>query len=150
MTKGVGRLIEPQTFPQLTPYFLHPDAIRDTDSSEFAYTQQHTAKLMVKTLLVDPYVPIHLYSGILPIKALQLPAWTIQQALKNMSTFPCAFLSTSSLCSLFSKAHNLCSTIPFLVHHFIPSLPPLLRCLEPFSPSFSTHRPLHRNLSDFS
>jgi hypothetical protein len=40
---------------------------------------------MVKTVLMDPYTPIHLYSGILPIKSLQLPLWTMQKPMKNMS-----------------------------------------------------------------
>lgn len=81
VTKGISKLIEPNTYPTLTPYFKHPGQISDAES----FTQQHTSELMVKTLLIDPYTPIHLYSGILPIKSLQLAGWTIQNALKNMS-----------------------------------------------------------------
>ena len=42
---------------------------------------------MVKTLLIDPYAPIHLYSGILPIKSLKLPPWVFSEPMKNMTAF---------------------------------------------------------------
>lgn len=83
LAKKVGQLIEPSKFPTMTPYFIHPNSVPDATT----FSQQHAAKFMVKTLLIDPYTPIHLYSGILPIKSLRLPSWTIQQALKNMSKF---------------------------------------------------------------
>lgn len=41
--------------------------------------------MRVVTMLIDPYAAIHVYSGVLPIKNLQLPPWTIAQGLKNMS-----------------------------------------------------------------
>ena len=41
----------------------------------------------MKTLLIDPYAPIHAYSSILPIKSLQLPAWTLGEPMRNMTAF---------------------------------------------------------------
>ncbi len=76
--------IVPGNFPPLRPYFVDPQDHKD--GSGFA--EAHTAHMMVKSVLMDPYTPVHLYSGILPIKSLQLPAWTLQQAMKNMSKCP--------------------------------------------------------------
>lgn len=98
VTKDVGQLIVPEVFPPLTPYFIHPEKFADR-ADLFSY--QHTANLTVKTLLIDPYTPIHLYSGILPIQSLRLAGWTIEQALKTMSEFsPCRpDLTTNFICS---------------------------------------------------
>jgi hypothetical protein len=89
-TAALIKLIEPSNFPTLSPYYIDPDTLPTPGMpSTVAFTQQHTAQLLVKTLLIDPYTPLHLYSGILPIASLQLPSWAINQALKNMSTrFP--------------------------------------------------------------
>ena len=72
--------IKPANFPTLKPYHISP---LDTDDVLAA----HAAKLQVKTLIVDPYTPLHAYSPILPIVSLQLPAWTVQSALKRMTAF---------------------------------------------------------------
>jgi hypothetical protein len=76
--------IQPSTLPTLTPYFLDPDKI---DLSKTDYVQTHAAQLNVKTLLVDPYAPIHCYSSILPIKSHQVPAWTLGEPMRNMTAF---------------------------------------------------------------
>lgn len=90
-TAALINVIEPSNFPTLPPYYIDPDTLptpapSSTGTSAATFTQQHTAQLLVKTLLVDPYTPMHVYSGILPITSLQLPSWAINQALKNMST----------------------------------------------------------------
>jgi hypothetical protein len=46
---------------------------------------------LVKTLLIDPYTPLHLYSAILPIKSLKLPGWSLEGAMRNMSTLSTNF-----------------------------------------------------------
>lgn len=56
----------------------------DTDDPFIA---AHAAQLLVKTLLIDPFAPVHLYSAILPIKSLQLPAWTLSEPMRNMTAF---------------------------------------------------------------
>ncbi|KAF1950576.1 hypothetical protein CC80DRAFT_496806 [Byssothecium circinans] len=83
---GIRLNITSDKFPQLNPYFLDPEPFAES-TNKSGYTTAQTAKLMKKVVLVDPYTPIHLYSSILPIKSLQLPAWTLQGAMKNMTAF---------------------------------------------------------------
>jgi hypothetical protein len=83
---GLRENIVLSKYPTLTPYFLHPDPKNNPQGAGFA--KSHTDQLMVKTVLMDPYTPIHLYSGILPIKKLDLPLWSLRGAMKNMSNFP--------------------------------------------------------------
>jgi hypothetical protein len=76
-------LIDPSNFPKLAPYYINPlDPLTGPD-----LPSAHTAQYMITTLIVDPYTPIHAYCPILPVKALQLPSWTIQSALKRMTAF---------------------------------------------------------------
>lgn len=72
--------IKPSNFPILKPYYINP---LDNDDM----LKAHFSKLQVKTMIVDPYTAIHAYSPILPITSLQLPAWTIQSAMKRMTAF---------------------------------------------------------------
>lgn len=81
---GIRIGIAPDNFPSISPYFLDPHAYPDGSG----FIEAQTAQMMVKTVLMDPYTPVHLYSGILPISNLPLPAWTLQNAMKNMSMFP--------------------------------------------------------------
>ncbi len=75
-------MIEPSTFPTLTPYFIDPTTVDE----KTGFLKTKAEKLMVKTLLIDPYTPLHLYSAILPIKTIKLPGWSLESAMKNMST----------------------------------------------------------------
>jgi hypothetical protein len=52
-----------------------------------AYAAKRAAQLRPLGALVDPFVPLHAYTGVLPAAALQLPAWTWQTALANMTAF---------------------------------------------------------------
>lgn len=85
--------IEPNNFPLLNPRYIDPaDANFATKGDPSGikyktYTEARTAQYTIKTLLIDPYTPIHAYSPILPIKSLQLPAWTIQRAFTRMTAF---------------------------------------------------------------
>jgi hypothetical protein len=74
-------LIQPTSFPTLAPFFVEPDGTLTNGSYAATLAQQ----LSIKTMILDPYTPLHVYSGILPIQSLQLPAWTVQQALTTMS-----------------------------------------------------------------
>jgi hypothetical protein len=81
---GLRKNIVPESYPTLMPYYLHSDPTKNPTGA--AYAQAHVDKFMVTTVLMDPYTPIHLYSGILPIKKLELPPWSLRGAMKNMST----------------------------------------------------------------
>ncbi|KAJ2903782.1 uncharacterized protein MKZ38_009348 [Zalerion maritima] len=72
--------ISDENFPKHTPYFLSPSQVSDT-------LDRHDDKLRVLGLLVDPFLPVHAYSGMLPIKPLKLPEWTVERALKRMTAF---------------------------------------------------------------
>ena len=87
--------ISPQTFPPIKPYYIHPN-ISSPPSSPPTQTppidainipKASASKLTVKTLLIDPYTPLHVYSPILPTATVQLPSWTVESALKKMNAF---------------------------------------------------------------
>jgi hypothetical protein len=44
-------------------------------------------QLYVVGAIVNPFVALHAYTGILPIEALRLPPWTVESALKKMTIF---------------------------------------------------------------
>jgi hypothetical protein len=73
----------------LSPNYVDPVNLTATGSSTKyqSYRQARTAQYQIKTILVDPYTPIHAYSPILPITTLSLPPWTIQQAMNRMTAF---------------------------------------------------------------
>jgi hypothetical protein len=85
-------LIEPASFPTLSPFFADPAGSLVNGS----YAATLASKMMVKTMLVDPYTPMHVYSPILPIVSLQLPAWTVQVALQKMSTYNISYVIPST------------------------------------------------------
>jgi hypothetical protein len=89
--------ITPDKYPRLTPYYLHSDPKNNATGK--GYAKAHTDKLTVKTVLMDPYTPIHVYTGILPIKKLDLPAWSLRSAMKNMSKYLRPLSPFRSMCS---------------------------------------------------
>lgn len=72
--------IEPSSFPSLSPYYVDPAGPLKNNSFRAA----HATKYQVKTMLIDPYTPFHIYSPILPIQSLRLPAWAVQRALQKI------------------------------------------------------------------
>lgn len=93
VSAGVGdprQALVPSTYPTLKPYFPDPSKY---DSGPQGYTALQNSKMMVKLCIIDPYTPLHAYTGILPIKSLQLSSWTVQAAFKNMSEFPSRYKS---------------------------------------------------------
>ena len=76
--------ILPENFDTLSPYYIEPEGPLKNGS----FVESHATKFMIKTLLIDPYTPLHLYSPILLIKSLKLPAWTVQTAFQKMSMLP--------------------------------------------------------------
>jgi hypothetical protein len=79
----------PPNFIRLSPHYLDPVTLKATGSDRTfqSYRQARTAQYVIKTMLVDPYTPVHAYSPILPITSLSLPPWTIQQAMTRMTAF---------------------------------------------------------------
>ena len=74
--------INKTNYPTVRPYFIRPDKI----SSEEIERKRNEA-LITFGAIVDPFTPVHCYSGLLPTRALQLPSWTWQEALSRMTAF---------------------------------------------------------------
>lgn len=73
-------IIEPPPKQTLRPYHLPGDTPNLAES--------HYNKLQVFSVFVDPVTPTHIYTGgLLPMKALQLPRWSVDGALQNMHAF---------------------------------------------------------------
>ena len=52
-----------------------------------AYERQRNGKLRVFGAILDPFRPVHGFSGILPLRSLVLPTWAWESSLKRMTTF---------------------------------------------------------------
>jgi hypothetical protein len=75
--------ILPENFETLGPYYVEPEDPLVNNS----FADSHASNFRVKTMLLDPFTPLHLYTPILPIKSLKLPEWSVQTALEKMSAF---------------------------------------------------------------
>ncbi|KAL7974917.1 hypothetical protein HDV63DRAFT_364666 [Trichoderma sp. SZMC 28014] len=76
-------------YPKLPPYYIDP--VRDF-KRDLAYTSQEyedltNGQLAVFGTIIDPFSPVHLYSGVLPVKELSLPDWTWQGPIDKISAF---------------------------------------------------------------
>lgn len=78
----------------LKPIFVDPMDIHDLypkDAGKMVlnYTQQRQGAYNknVFGVIIDPFTPLHAYSGILPIASLQLNPWTWESAFQQMTTF---------------------------------------------------------------
>ncbi|KAK0722055.1 hypothetical protein B0T26DRAFT_673807 [Lasiosphaeria miniovina] len=64
-------------------YWANPE---DYDSAD-AYVRARNDQLDVYGVLMDPFTPLHTYSGVLPVRELTLPPWTWQGAMAKMKAF---------------------------------------------------------------
>lgn len=74
------------TKPPLLPlqsHWINPEAHATAD----AYARARNVELQVVGALMDPFAPVHSYSGILPVREVSLPAWTWQGAMAKMKAF---------------------------------------------------------------
>ncbi|KAL9610371.1 MAG: hypothetical protein Q9167_004911 [Letrouitia subvulpina] len=67
-------------FPLFTPYFNPAGKAGDPIVDQ-------ATNMQVFGVIMDPFLPIHAYSVILPNKALSLPNWTVQEALRKINAF---------------------------------------------------------------
>lgn len=87
--------IAPQNLPVISSFFASPDTPGTKTPGSKTYTPQPVETIMATRLanysvfsaIMDPFVAIHAYSGILPVGSLQLPQWTIAQAMQSMTAF---------------------------------------------------------------
>lgn len=67
-------------FPLFTPYFNSAGKAGDPVVNQ-------ATNMQVFGAIMDPFLPIHAYSVILPNKAISLPNWTVQEALRKINAF---------------------------------------------------------------
>jgi hypothetical protein len=71
---------EAENYPLFTPYYFSSGKAGDP-------LPNTASKFHVFGTIMDPFLPIHAYSAILPNLSLSLPNWTIQDAMKNINAF---------------------------------------------------------------
>ena len=106
--------ILPINYPKLRPYYLSATDFNlvgtDTATAAHNLKVQHYQQLQMLGTIIDPFSKLHAYTGILPITSLQLPAWTLQQALQRMTAFfnmgP-LLITTPDLQKKYDPTHNL-------------------------------------------
>lgn len=98
--------IDSTNFPDFHPYYIDPSGHWSDPSWPSTFASMRYSHMKVLGMLVDPFIPVHAYSSILPNSTLQLPPWTIQDAMKRMTAFfhfgPLVF--TSDIPRVFTKA----------------------------------------------
>ncbi|KAG8355742.1 hypothetical protein FVEN_g6432 [Fusarium venenatum] len=108
--EGGKDVISPMSPLVLRPFYLSPNSV----SGGKEYEEECNKKLSVRTILIDPFSPIHAYSGILPVRELILPPWTWQAALSKMAAFFHAgpIVLTKDVPSEFKEERELSSDDP--------------------------------------
>lgn len=102
-TNDPTQAIEPSVYPSITPYYTSPfrpdtllwDPLSGTRpptplpaTSIPDMTFQSNQHLSVFGAILDPFSPVHIYSGLLlPVATLTLPEWTVEEAMKKMTAF---------------------------------------------------------------
>lgn len=76
---GFVDLIEPLA---ISPFYASPIGPASED-----FQAKQNARLTRQTVLIDPFTPVNVLSGIVPKVKLQLPSWTIHSALRRMTAF---------------------------------------------------------------
>jgi hypothetical protein len=76
-------MIGKNNYPTLKPYFLDPA----TSAKAMDDLRNYYLGLNTFGAIVDPFTPVHGYSGILPTQPLKLPTWTWQEAMGRMTAF---------------------------------------------------------------
>ncbi|KAF3138905.1 hypothetical protein TWF569_008602 [Orbilia oligospora] len=71
-------------YPSLESFYIDPSSV-DAEGYETAFNRQMSQHAF--GALMDPFSPIHAYSGILPVKEITLPNWTWQTAIEKMKAF---------------------------------------------------------------
>lgn len=73
-----------RTTPLPTPVHLTPYHLTGLTTPSL---DLHDDQLTIFGMILDPFLPVHAYSSILPIKPLQLPTWAVEKALSRMTAF---------------------------------------------------------------
>ena len=74
--------IDHTTYPTLSPFFIDPN-----DAPPKDYIKMRNKNLHRVVALLDPFVALHGYTGLLPIVDIKLPHWAVENAMKKMTAF---------------------------------------------------------------
>lgn len=88
--------ITPANYNKFTPFWIPP-------SDPGSAIPSHDARLQALTLIMDPFLPVHAYSAILPNQSLTLPEYLVERALKRIT----AFFAVGPLLSSLDLVPNL-------------------------------------------
>jgi len=139
-TKAIGD----GTYDSLYPFYIPPD-----DPQTYAavppeiLVRRRNSRMTTYAVLMDPFVAVHSYTGILPSYPLRLPDWSWRSALDRITTFIAAGpLFTTSDVPAFDKDSLLndqskISTLPVQLASDIVAVPTPLRgnwaLLQPYA-----------------
>ncbi|KAI5811787.1 hypothetical protein DFH27DRAFT_474694 [Peziza echinospora] len=90
--KSWTELVTPAKYPSLQTYY-HDLMRYDSGQQQWVpiptqtLTQQRLKEIKAFGVVMDPFTPVHAYSGILPNKELRLPSWTWQEGIARMTAF---------------------------------------------------------------
>ncbi|KAM0426069.1 hypothetical protein ACHAPT_008700 [Fusarium lateritium] len=80
--------LKPDVYPKLAPYYIDPyDADLGKAISDKTYSDISDEQLCVFGAIVDPFSPVHAWTGVLPVRELTLPNWTWQGPIDRLSAF---------------------------------------------------------------
>ncbi|KAI1092448.1 hypothetical protein F5B19DRAFT_209705 [Rostrohypoxylon terebratum] len=87
--------INTSNYPKFQPYWVPPFPNDNAGNAEYSppyitpeqYTETRNSKMRVFGAILDPFTPTHGLSSFLPAKSLQLPSWTWQSAMQNITAF---------------------------------------------------------------
>ena len=90
--KSMTVLIDRDNYPVLKPFYNSVGSIDPRNAQYSVKTPEqisieHNTQLEVFGMLVDPFIQIHAYTGILPAQTLRVPQWALEQSLKNITAF---------------------------------------------------------------
>ena len=74
--------ITPSSYEKLRATWINPEGLTADE-----YDEKRNADLQIFGTIIDPFSPVHTYTGIVPVKELSLPPWTWQSAMSQMKAF---------------------------------------------------------------
>lgn len=77
-----SKILKDIEYPSFKPYFVSTEGLTPSELAT-----HHREKLKVFGAFVDPFTPVHGYSGILPLRQLALPPWVVNDAIARMTGF---------------------------------------------------------------
>lgn len=106
-------LVSTKNYPKLKPFWVHPFPNKGGQYegpyiTPQQYMDDRNRKMKVYGAIMDPFTPVHAFSSFMPTKSLQLPPWTWQDAMQNITAFFHAGpLSVTHDVGVYDRSHPL-------------------------------------------